>query len=487
MPKKKTAPPEEKPVEALAAKTGEEETAGLPPEAPAGLEDSPVVVPEDGPAGDIPPDMSPADGNAPETAGVPLAGESLFPTEDDPFNVQASPDVAGMESDSPEYGALLQELGDTAHEDAGREDPLTLDPPPGEDAPEDTGPVSPVPAETEKDMIGEEPAQTERPRGRPRRRQTAEAEGKGPAADPRRERILTIEARDEVQTAEEQEAIIWHEIQNAHWTRRILTWKLDSVEQTESGMTIAVVNYKGFRVVIPIKEMMLINGPRPSGAAYEELMSRARGILASRLTSEIDFIVKGHENKTRSVVASRRDAMLRKRQTFYLDKNERGEPMIYEGRVVQARVVAVAEKIIRVEVFGVECAIMAHGLSRSWVGNAADDYYVGKRILVRVNKISGDNAEDLTISADVRSVSNVTEEDILKKCVVQGRYAGQVTDIRNGVVFVRLNNGVNAIAHSCYDHRAPGKRDDVSFSVTRLDPEQGIALGIITRIIKQNL
>ena len=53
--------------------------------------------------------------------------------------------------------------------------------------------------------------------------------------------------------------------------------------------------------------------------------------------------------------------------------------------------------------------------------------------------------------------------------------------------YVRLSNGVNAVAHSCYDYRMPGKKDDVSFAVTRLDMERGVAVGIITRIIRQNL
>lgn len=47
--------------------------------------------------------------------------------------------------------------------------------------------------------------------------------------------------------------------------------------------------------------------------------------------------------------------------------------------------------------------------------------------------------------------------------------------------------GVNAVAHSCYDRRMPGKKDDVSFAVTHIDEERGVAVGIITRIIKQNL
>lgn len=305
--------------------------------------------------------------------------------------------------------------------------------------------------------------------------------------DPRRGRVLTIEARGAVQTEEDRQAIVWHEIQNSHWTRRILTGTLDGVEKTESGLTLAVVNYKGFRVAIPIKEMLLYTGKTPSGREYMELMDRLHRILTTRLGSEIDFIVKGHDNKTRSVVASRKEAMYKKRQTFYMDTNELGEHLIYEGRIVQARVVAVAEKIIRVEVFGVECAIMARGLSWEWIGNAHDHYSVGDRILVRVLKIDRKDVEHLSMEVDVRSVSSTTSYDNLKNCLPQSKYVGRVTDVRNGVVFVRLNNGVNAIAHSCYDMRYPGKKDDVTFAVTRIDEEQGVAVGIITRIIKQNL
>lgn len=161
--------------------------------------------------------------------------------------------------------------------------------------------------------------------------------------------------------------------------------------------------------------------------------------------------------------------------------------MIYEGRVVQARVVAVAEKVIRVEVFGVECSIVARGLSWEWIGNAREHFSVGDRILVRVQRIHREDLEHISIQVDARSVSATNSRDNLKKCMPQCRYAGRVTDVRNGVVFIRLNNGVNAIAHSCYDLRTPGKKDDVSFAVTRLDEEQGVAVGIITRIIKQHL
>ncbi|WP_370778965.1 S1 RNA-binding domain-containing protein [Gemmiger formicilis] len=155
--------------------------------------------------------------------------------------------------------------------------------------------------------------------------------------------------------------------------------------------------------------------------------------------------------------------------------------------MVQARVIAVAEKSIRVEIFGVECSIMARDLAWDWIGDAHDRFAVGDQILVRVTEVNKTSQEELSVHADVKSVTENTSREALKRCRVQSKYAGRVTDVHKGIVYVRLSNGVNAVAHSCYDRRTPGKKDDVSFVVTKLDEERSIAVGIITRIIRQNL
>ncbi len=299
--------------------------------------------------------------------------------------------------------------------------------------------------------------------------------------------VLTIDARSEVETDEEREDIIWHEIHNAYRTRRILTGQLGGVEQTDAGKTIAIVDYKGFRIIIPLKEMMINLGRMPSGQEYADFMLRQNKILGNMLGAEIDFIVMGIDSKSRSVVASRKEAMLKKRQIFYLDTDTAGMYRIYEGRIVQARIIAVAEKVIRVEIFGVECSIMARDLAWDWVGDAHERFNVGDQVLVRILSVRRDNPEDIGVRADIKSVSQNPNQDKLKKCRIQSKYAGKVTDVHKGVVYVRLSNGANAVAHSCYDHRTPGKKDDVSFAVTRLDEERGVAVGIITRIIRQNL
>ena len=299
--------------------------------------------------------------------------------------------------------------------------------------------------------------------------------------------ILTIDAHGRVETEEDKADFIWHEIRNSHIGHRILTGTLDGIERRPSGGLVAVIDYKGYRVVIPVKEMMLSGQTRTHGKHHQDQMEWFEKTLSVMHGCEIDFIVYGVDLKERKVAASRRAAMLRKRQTFYLSNTPGGVPMIYPGRIVQARVIGVAEKVMRVEIFGVECPMFARDISWSWVGDIRDFYSVGDHPLVRMRSIHGTSLEDISITADIRSLSGIRKGDALDQCQTQSKYVGRVTDVRRGVVYIRLNNGANAIAHTCLDRRFPGKKDDVSFVVTRIDRAQGYAVGLIPRIIKQNL
>ena len=267
--------------------------------------------------------------------------------------------------------------------------------------------------------------------------------------------ILTLDSDAKLETAQSISDLTWHEIQNAYRTRRILTGMLGGIEKTENGSLIAVVYYKDFRTVIPVTEMM-IHLMQDEAHDYGELALRQNKILNNMLGCEIDFLIKGLDPKTRSIVASRKEAMLKKRQIFYLDKDASGMPKVYEDRIVQARVIAVAEKTVRTEIFGVEYSILARDLSYDWMGDATENYHVGDQILVRITSISLSSVTDISVKADVKSVLGNTSAENLKKCKVQGKYIGTITDIHKGTVFIRLNIGVNAIAHSCYDSRLPG-------------------------------
>lgn len=298
--------------------------------------------------------------------------------------------------------------------------------------------------------------------------------------------VLTLDSDTVLETAQSKADLIWHEIQNAYRTKKILTGMLGGIEKTENGSLIAIVYYKDFRTVIPITEMM-IKLVQDESHDYGDISLRQNKVLNNMLGSEIDFIVKGLDAQSRSVVASRKEAMLKKRQIFYLDRDASGNAKIYEDRIVQARVVAVAEKVVRAEIFGVETSILARDLSFDWLGDAREHFHVGERILVRILSVTAESLDKITVKADVKSVEGNTSKENMKKCKIQGKYAGTVEDIHKGTVFVRLSIGVNAIAHSCYDNRTVGKKDEVSFVVTHIDEDRNVAVGLISRIIRQNI
>ena len=159
--------------------------------------------------------------------------------------------------------------------------------------------------------------------------------------------------------------------------------------------------------------------------------------------------------------------------------------MLYPGRVVEARVIAVAPRVVRLEVFGVEVSVRARDMACEWMVDAGEKFQVGELVLVTVNQIRMKSLEDMEVSVDAKSATANVSKDNLKKCVRQGKYVGVITDVYKGTYFMRLNIGVNAVAHSCNMASLPSKRDEVGFVVTRINDRYEVAEGIITRLIKR--
>lgn len=295
--------------------------------------------------------------------------------------------------------------------------------------------------------------------------------------------VLTIESHTEAELPKTQQDILLHELTNAYLTHRILSGTLGAVER-HAGGGLAVVYYKECRVVIPLEEMVAGLEDKGRFAAQSPRLER---LVNNMMGCEVDFLIRGLEQSSRSVVASRKDAMLRKQKTFYLTPGADGQPQVREGRVVQARVVAVAEKTVRLEIFGVECSVLARDLSWEWISDAHDLYTVGDVILTRIRRVDLTGTNGIQVEAEPRAVTENPLPARLKQVREQSRYAGCVTDVRKGIVYVRLHNGVNAIAHNCMDNRLPAKKDQVSFVVTHINQEQNVAVGLITRIIRQAL
>lgn len=187
--------------------------------------------------------------------------------------------------------------------------------------------------------------------------QESKPESLPPSPASRRSPVLTIESHGEAPLPGAGQDALWHEITNAYLTHRILSGTLSGVER--DGL--AVVYYKGCRVAIPLDEMVV--ALNETNARYASQTQRIERLVNNMMGCQVDFLIRGLDAASHSIVASRRDAMLRKQRTFYRTPGADGLPQVRAGRIVQARVTAVAEKSIRIEVFGVECSVLARDLS----------------------------------------------------------------------------------------------------------------------------
>lgn len=283
---------------------------------------------------------------------------------------------------------------------------------------------------------------------------------------------------------------IWHDLQHSRKTNRSLSGTIGAIEVNQAKTPLVIVYYRqDQRVVIPYSEMGIsADDPMYSRifSAGNETEQRAK-ILNGMLGAEIDFVVRGLDSKARTVVASRDTAMRKKRAHFYFTPDLDGLPFVRPGRRAEARVVAVTRYNVRVEIFGVETVINVDNLSWDWVSDVSEIYSVGDIIIVRITNVSGDTPDTLKVEADVKSLQQNRSREKLFSCGIGARYHGTISDIRRGVVHIQLDNGVLGIAHSCYDRRYPGIRDDVAFIVTSIDPDRNRVNGIISKILRRNI
>lgn len=113
--------------------------------------------------------------------------------------------------------------------------------------------------------------------------------------------VLTIDVDAQVESMEEQEEARWHQLLNAHRTRKILTGQFGGIEKLESGWMVAVTYFNGFRIIIPMNEMMI--NLQGDGRENADTLNRQVRIANNMLGCDIDFIIKDLDNKGKVLLA----------------------------------------------------------------------------------------------------------------------------------------------------------------------------------------
>ena len=300
-----------------------------------------------------------------------------------------------------------------------------------------------------------------------------------PAA-PRRqssEDLLELNDQERGVTREDSEDAKWGYLAGAARRQQILTGIVSTdISLTENGMPVVPIDFEGLCVKIPVREMVLSEWPDDAPIPKD-----VRIQIGRMLGATIDFIPAGVDIKNRAAIGSRKAAMLQRQKRYYASGR------VKPGILMACRVLAVGNNTMTVEACGVDTEIYARNVSWQWFSDITDLYATGGLVVARVMDVGyNPEREVYSVSLSIKEASENPDRAALEKIVPNSNYFGVVTGVKDRVFFVRLQAGVNAKTKLYRSIDMPSRLDTVSFRVTGVDEESGIALGFITRIIKRH-
>ena len=300
-----------------------------------------------------------------------------------------------------------------------------------------------------------------------------------PAA-PRRqssEDLLELNDQERGVTREDSEDAKWGYLAGAARRQQILTGIVSTdISLTENGMPVVPIDFEGLCVKIPVREMVLSEWPDDAPIPKD-----VRIQIGRMLGATIDFIPAGVDIKNRAAIGSRKAAMLQRQKRYYASGR------VKPGILMACRVLAVGNNTMTVEACGVDTDIYARNVSWQWFSDITDLYATGDLVVARVMDVSYNPEREIySVSLSIKEASENPDRAALEKIVPNSNYFGVVTGVKDRVFFVRLQVGVNAKTKLFRSIDMPSRLDTVSFRVTGVDEESGIALGFITRIIKRH-
>ena len=300
-----------------------------------------------------------------------------------------------------------------------------------------------------------------------------------PAA-PRRqssEDLLELNDQERGVTREDSEDAKWGYLAGAARRQQILTGIVSTdISLTENGMPVDPIDFEGLCVKILVREMVLSEWPDDAPIPKD-----VRIQIGRMLGATIDFIPAGVDIKNRAAIGSRKAAMLQRQKRYYASGR------VKPGILMACRVLAVGNNTMTVEACGVDTEIYARNVSWQWFSDITDLYATGDLVVARVMDVGyNPEREVYSVSLSIKEASENPDRAALEKIVPNSNYFGVVTGVKDRVFFVRLQAGVNAKTKLYRSIDMPSRLDTVSFRVTGVDEESGIALGFITRIIKRH-
>lgn len=283
-------------------------------------------------------------------------------------------------------------------------------------------------------------------------------------SEERKRRIVSITGSLEAIPPERMAQI---ELQDAKASRddhKYLTGRVDGVRLAAIGdktFPVAIVKYGSLDIIIPAHQFIADNPPADSKYPLETLQ---RAYIRQAVGAKVDFyvsrIIPGDDPDTYLIHGNRIEAMRVKRLRRFFGWNhlgtEIGDPFVLNGDYVEARVVAVKPKFIRVEIMGATTVIPASEMDYVRISDLRTKYRTGDQIVVVVTDLHLNyETGEVTLSASRKKTMRNPKEIAFHKYAIGDERLGIVSSISQNGVYVTFDDGAQCLCrHMVYPARA---------------------------------
>ena len=263
-------------------------------------------------------------------------------------------------------------------------------------------------------------------------------------------------------------------------TGKILTDRLESIELFSGNRLAAVLYHGDFKVYIAADN--LLAGRYAERALNERLISY-NSVLNSRLGCMVSYIVTDIDIEGGYAAADHLRAARVQRRQFFVNNTRTGHPLVTEGRVVEANILAVRDTGIIVDIFGFEKFVPLSDLTYSRLATAAQEYAVGDRIEMKVLGVELNNNDVVDVNVSAKVLHSDPFKKALERCVPNSCHIGTVTRIDENAVFVTTEvNGVQITCYCRYPRRGVQIGSLVTIRVNGSDKNSMTLWGSIIRV-----
>ena len=315
--------------------------------------------------------------------------------------------------------------------------------------------------------------------------------------------IYTLpKTQEELTTLEKERMAVYNELLESRKAQRPLTGRViqckPNDKASDSKMRVmAVVNYKGWKILIPIGLMGLdLSSIEEYGREKKE--SLYKRYIASMLGTDVKFMVYPKKeidsisSALRMAIGDRSAAMKKEQQDFYLKVNKTSgkskmERAYEDGIIVKGRVVSTNKSTCFVDVYGKQVQIPKKEMSWRYVANVGD--------VVRNNDIVNVKITDLAVNhetgeIDMQASLRAAQENVVKnmKLYSEGTITlGVVTGISNGywIQVGDTETGIDVYCKKINCMELPEVGDTVGVTLFKMDYENGMTFGSVENIVRR--